>query len=502
MLRKRCRPALARNLVRQAYALALTVFLTMPASAQQSDTGFHGSWPINLDLTTITGQVSVDSSLRHEAYYLDEDGDGEADIRLEFGPFWYRPDSGAARPDSGSTITVTGLLRDMGAMPTLVVFELDGASWREPVEYGMHGWTGSDSWMSSFDTLTVTGAVLVDTTYYYRHYYLDTDDDSLPDYQLVFGPQWYEPTSGAGRPEAGTVVTVFGATHEAHGAKKLIVFELDGLEWREFGGPATWAGHWMDTDHADSTYAYCVNDSASWIEFPPGHAQGGMGGMHWPDSTFVELWRIPPDSLPGGNQPGRFAGFFVDVHDPSGGSMMGQGFGGHQGMMSFARNLRIRIHYHDEDLPGDSEEGMQVLAWDEEMHQWMPSQHAVVNTETNEVLVTGSDLNNYYVLAASDVATGIASAPEIPARGIELYQNFPNPFAGETEISYRLFELQHVELDVFDLLGRKLATLVDEVQAPGYHDVRFADPGRPNGVYLYRLRGPGVTSTRRMVLVR
>lgn len=474
----------------------------MPGHAQWSDAGSHGSWPVDVELTTATGTVSIDASHTHPIYYLDQDGDGEMDLLLRFGPFWYSPDSGAVRPDSGETISVVGLFVETGGTPSLVVFELDGLSWREPVEYGMHGWNGSDAWTTTFDTLTVSGVVLVDTTYYYRHYYLDEDGDSIPDYQLVFGPQWYEPAGGAMRPDAGDEITVFGAVHEMNGAKRLMVYELDGLEWRTFGGPATWAGHWMGSEIADTSYAYCVNDSANWIAFPPGHAQGGMGMMHWPDSMFVEFWRIPPDSLPGDPHSGRFAGFFVDVHNPAGGSMMGPDFGGHQGMMSFARPLRIRLHYHDEDLPGGSDDGMHVATWDEEMHDWMSVGDALVDTEANTVWVTGSDLSAYYALVTPDVATGISSDPALLPSGIALYQNFPNPFAVHTEIAYRLFEARHVKLAVFDLLGRRVTTLVDQMQPAGSYEVGFVPGDRAGGVYFVRLESDGAALTRRMLLVR
>ena len=494
-------PRTGRSLEGSVLVLILSVLAANTASAQWRDGG-HGSWPSNLDLRSVTGVVLVDASLPHNVYYLDEDGDGEADLHLAFGPWWYRPGTGAERPEADSEITVLGSVVDTGGLPDLIVFELDGLVWREPIEYGMRGWTGMDFWTSPSDTVTVTGTVLVDMTYFYPHVYLDADNDSIPEYQLVFGPVWYEPASAARRPEAGALVTVFGAIHDTHGVDRLVVYELDGVKWRESGEPAGWAGGWMGRNHADTTFAYCANDSASWIAFPPGHTPDGMGGMHWPDSMFVQFWRIPPDSLPGEPPSGHFAGFFIDVHDPTGGSMMGPAFGSRRGMMSFASQLRIRLHYHNEDLPGESDEGMQVMAWDDEMHQWMPVANVLVDTESNTVRVTGSDLSAYYVLAASDVATSVESTTERFPTEIQLYQNFPNPFSSETDITYRVYGTRHVNLTVFDLLGRRVATLVDQAQPAGSYEVSFVAGDRPGGVYFVRLESDGATLIKRMLQVR
>jgi len=69
-----------------------------------------------------------------------------------------------------------------------------------------------------------------------------------------------------------------------------------------------------------------------------------------------------------------------------------------------------------------------------------------------------------------------------------LGQNFPNPFNPNTTISYQLSALSHVTLEVFDLLGRKVSTLVDATQSPGRHIVKWDGSSLSSGVYFYRLR--------------
>lgn len=76
---------------------------------------------------------------------------------------------------------------------------------------------------------------------------------------------------------------------------------------------------------------------------------------------------------------------------------------------------------------------------------------------------------------------------EAVARTFTLEQNSPNPFSRSTSISYRLMERGHVRLQVFDALGREVATLVYEVKEAGGHEVTFSRKGLNPGVYFYRL---------------
>ncbi len=79
---------------------------------------------------------------------------------------------------------------------------------------------------------------------------------------------------------------------------------------------------------------------------------------------------------------------------------------------------------------------------------------------------------------------------------------YPNPFARTTTIRYALPEPGPVRLEVYDVLGRRVATLVDQRQPAGTHAVRFDAAGLPSGTYLYRLQAGGRIATRTLVLVR
>ncbi|MYJ56375.1 MAG: T9SS type A sorting domain-containing protein, partial [Rhodothermaceae bacterium] len=83
-----------------------------------------------------------------------------------------------------------------------------------------------------------------------------------------------------------------------------------------------------------------------------------------------------------------------------------------------------------------------------------------------------------------------------------LHQNYPNPFNPATTIEYRLGVPGSVTLDVIDLTGRRIETLVDRMQPPGQYSVQFDAAGLPSGTYLYQLRVGTQVASRRMVLLR
>ena len=98
-------------------------------------------------------------------------------------------------------------------------------------------------------------------------------------------------------------------------------------------------------------------------------------------------------------------------------------------------------------------------------------------------------------------ATAVREARALPP-GFRLEQSYPEPFNPGTDIRYEIAESVPVRLAVFDLLGREVATLVDDRQAPGTYTVRF-DGGRfASGVYYYRLSAGNFARTRTMHLIR
>jgi len=501
--------------MKKLWTLFLTLFTLGTLSTAFAQEQHHGDrhplWPDSLGTTEVTGTVIIDSSFYHAEFSLDEDGDGQADYHLAFGPWWYQPESGATRPAAGEVVTVEGLVREHFGLPSLVVFEINGLTWREPVAYGRHGWNSDAFWDNQGDTLTVAGVAMIDTSYFYAHYFLDTNNDSIPEYRLGFGPPWYQPASGASRPGDGDVVIVFGRVREMAGINTLSVYDIDGLAWRSPDQPAPWAGMWVGRNRADTTIVYCVTDSGNWVTFVPGHmGHGGMGGMLWPDSAFVQFWEIHPDSLPGGTNGQHFRGFFLNIHDPQGMGMMNGTYGGHQGAMHLEQESEFRFHYDDANLAqrGLSESGIKMKYWDDATQQWHDVAGINVDTGANTVTFSTADLSQYYTLSAPSSVAGFADAenPAIPGEFV-LQQNYPNPFNPSTTIRFALPEHAAVQLSVYNLLGQRITLLVNEPRAAGVHSVQWNgtdDSGRPvsSGIYLVRLEAGEQVQMQRMTLLK
>jgi len=83
-----------------------------------------------------------------------------------------------------------------------------------------------------------------------------------------------------------------------------------------------------------------------------------------------------------------------------------------------------------------------------------------------------------------------------------LYQNCPNPFNPKTTIKYHLAKTTHVELSIYNLLGQKIVSLVNEDQSAGLHQVEFMAEAIPSGAYLCELKMNIFRQVRKMVLLK
>lgn len=83
-----------------------------------------------------------------------------------------------------------------------------------------------------------------------------------------------------------------------------------------------------------------------------------------------------------------------------------------------------------------------------------------------------------------------------------LNQNYPNPFNPSTTISYQLSAEGLVSLKVYDVLGKEIATLVNEIKKSGVHEVNFDVSEYSSGIYLYRMTINNFTQTRKMIVLK
>jgi hypothetical protein len=83
-----------------------------------------------------------------------------------------------------------------------------------------------------------------------------------------------------------------------------------------------------------------------------------------------------------------------------------------------------------------------------------------------------------------------------------LNQNFPNPFNPTTSINYTIAEVANVNLTVYDILGRRISVLVNEMQSPGQYHINFDASRLASGTYIYRLEAGGQVSIKKMMFIK
>jgi hypothetical protein len=130
-------------------------------------------------------------------------------------------------------------------------------------------------------------------------------------------------------------------------------------------------------------------------------------------------------------------------------------------------------------------------------------------TEINGVLNVSANQNSFlYVISGLRIflynlapRVGVDN-PEMTPTTFFLAPNYPNPFNASTMIEYSLPESGPVKVDIFDILGRKIQTLVDETQAAGFHQVAWNGDNLPSGTYFYRIQAGEKTQTKKCLLLK
>lgn len=113
------------------------------------------------------------------------------------------------------------------------------------------------------------------------------------------------------------------------------------------------------------------------------------------------------------------------------------------------------------------------------------------------------DIRDFIIRASvRGVTTDVNEVSGAMPYAFDLLQNYPNPFNPTTNIEYRIANREFVSLKVFDVLGREVATLVDEVKQPGNYSITFDAPHLSSGIYVYQLSAGSQMQSRKMMLVR
>lgn len=110
--------------------------------------------------------------------------------------------------------------------------------------------------------------------------------------------------------------------------------------------------------------------------------------------------------------------------------------------------------------------------------------------------------NNYIMIYTGPLYVVSVNENNFSTHGFSLNQNYPNPFNPATVISFNLPSAKQTTLRIFDINGKDIALLLDEVMEPGSHSISFNGEGLPSGIYFYELKAGEFRKRMKMVLLK
>lgn len=145
--------------------------------------------------------------------------------------------------------------------------------------------------------------------------------------------------------------------------------------------------------------------------------------------------------------------------------------------------------------------GEEVWRTDEGIKFW---QGDIAVDNLFNVYVTGERADwpgNYCTVKYSQTISAVTNDLK-PLYDFRLFQNYPNPFNPTTTIRFSIPQTGNVKLVIYDILGRKVKTLIDEYKPTGTYEVSFDGSGLAGGVYFYKLRAGNFIQTKKMILMK
>ena len=177
----------------------------------------------------------------------------------------------------------------------------------------------------------------------------------------------------------------------------------------------------------------------------------------------------------------------------------------HQGILLKSGNVLIVGGYYDLGLPPR----LETEVYNPDLDKWTKSGEikyprsgfSLTLLDNGSVLLTGG-CDSTVCQIFSELPSGSDENQLNIIFGYNLSSNYPNPFNPSTTIDYSVPEQANVSLKVFDILGREVATLVNDEKETGYYKVEFNGSSLPSGIYIFRMDAGKFTDSRKMVLLR
>jgi hypothetical protein len=256
--------------------------------------------------------------------------------------------------------------------------------------------------------------------------------------------------------------------------------------------------NWVHRTATDTTIVYCRTDSLTAIAFPP----NSMNMMMMPDSMYCRIDRMNMDSLYFPHDSTFIGWYRVQAgRDSLHFDMMnGDSVYGHHTMMQFMNAALCWFHWDSlmSDLKHRSWHVTGMRGWNGSSWETMTG----VNVSGDRMTFANTQLYAAVAFVGTPTnTTGIVDRGEIPGE-FTLYQNYPNPFNPSTTIRFTIPKAAFVRLEVYNLLGQRVASLVSGNVSGGVHEISWNAGNVSSGVYVYRLAAGNLVQSKGLVLAR
>lgn len=205
------------------------------------------------------------------------------------------------------------------------------------------------------------------------------------------------------------------------------------------------------------------------------------------------------------NNPNTSGGKFVRMQDASGSSLTWNNIETNK-TNTYGLRFAFRLPYDDPKgqhiYVNDREYGEVMFTG--ELNTWLTLDMKIeLQNGINTIIIEGlwGWMDFDYIEIRDENLVGSNDTDRIIQR-FDIQQNYPNPFNPATTISYNLAKATEVMLTVYDITGRRIAFLVDELKQAGQHSIVFDARILASGIYFYRIQAGDFVETKKMILLR
>ncbi len=232
--------------------------------------------------------------------------------------------------------------------------------------------------------------------------------------------------------------------------------------------------------------------------FGGGVAKSVDGGENWTamDNSYPYIWKLAID-----NEGNLFAGTYGNglykSVDGESWSCSNEGINSqHIYSINFDNDNNAYVCSWSAGIFASTNSGEN---WESLGMEGMGASSVMLEPESNSIVVGTAD---GAVFSRPAVVVGIEDDEVKTPTTFELKQNYPNPFNPSTTIKYSIAKASFVTLKIYDILGKEVATLVNDTQKQGEYEVHFNAKNLASGMYIYQIKADNFVSSKKLMLMK